>query len=92
MKKYTIKNQFVKLLIKIIYFMYRRSQEQILPQGVVMPLVDFTCCKCSTTKEKLVKDVTELQVCDCGYIMTRQVGKTNFELKGKGWFKDGYSK
>lgn len=57
-----------------------------------MPLVDFQCTKCDTKKEKLVKDTTELQVCECGYPMVKQIGKPNFELKGKGWFKDGYSK
>ena len=57
-----------------------------------MPLVEFNCTTCDITTEKLVKDTTELQVCTCGSVMTKQIGKANFELKGKGWYKDGYTK
>lgn len=57
-----------------------------------MPLVDFKCKKCGTEKEKLVKDPSAVQECDCGDAMTKQISKANFELKGKGWFKDGYTK
>ena len=57
-----------------------------------MPLVDFECTKCGVEKESLVKNTTEVLVCECGSPMFKRVGKSNFELKGKGWFKDGYSK
>lgn len=57
-----------------------------------MPLADFKCTKCSTEKELLVKNTKEFVKCDCGCYMTAQVGTPNFALKGKGWFKDGYTK
>ena len=57
-----------------------------------MPLVDFKCTKCEISEEKLVKDPATPQVCKCGSMMTKQIGKANFELKGKGWYKDGYTK
>lgn len=57
-----------------------------------MPLVDFECTKCGVEKERLVKSTTEVLVCECGNPMFKRVGKPNFELKGKGWFKDGYTK
>jgi len=57
-----------------------------------MPLVDFVCTNCGTQKEALVKHTTEALVCTCGRPMLKRVGKPNFELKGAGWFKDGYTK
>ena len=54
-----------------------------------MPLFDFKCDRCFEEKEKMVK-VGEPVLCECGKQMTQQVGKVHFELKGKGWFKDGY--
>lgn len=56
-----------------------------------MPLVEFTCDKCGIEKESLVKSTYDVKLCDCGATMRRMVGKTSFSLKGKGWFKDGYS-
>ena len=57
-----------------------------------MPLVDFHCSNCGKNKEVLVKDPNGDFRCECGILMTRQVGKSNFSLQGTGWFKDGYAK
>lgn len=58
-----------------------------------MPIYDYKCSKCYKKFERLVKDKDELVACECGYIASREFPDTfNFELKGDGWFKDGYSK
>jgi len=58
-----------------------------------MPLYDYVCPKCQRNFERLVKDKDEVIVCECGSIATRQMPNTlNFELKGLGWFKDGYAR
>jgi len=56
-----------------------------------MPLAEFTCSNCGKSREVLIKDPKGDLRCECGILMTRQIGKSNFSLKGKGWFKDGYS-
>jgi len=57
-----------------------------------VPIFDFKCDNCDTVVEKLVKSAeTELKCNKCGASMSRQVGLSNFQLKGSGWFKDGYS-
>jgi putative FmdB family regulatory protein len=56
-----------------------------------MPLFDFVCPACGIKKEVLVKQQGAEVCCDtCHNPMQKQVGKSNFELKGSGWFKDGY--
>ena len=56
-----------------------------------MPVFNYVCDSCGETKEKLGK-YSDIIVCDCGKEMRKGVAKVAFELKGKGWFKDGYSK
>lgn len=56
-----------------------------------MPMFVYVCDSCGVTKEKLGK-FCDVITCGCGSEMRKGVAKTAFELKGKGWFKDGYSK
>lgn len=57
-----------------------------------MPLFDFVCPTCGEKKERLVKQPAAEVCCEvCHKPMLKQVGKSNFELKGSGWFKDGYN-
>jgi putative FmdB family regulatory protein len=55
-----------------------------------MPLIDFVCTKCGKEKEVLGKSSLYTRICECGEVMTRMVSRSNFELKGSGWAKDGY--
>lgn len=55
-----------------------------------MPIFDVKCSNCGAEKEVILRLSEEVTGCECGGEFRKQVGKMNFELKGKGWFKDGY--
>ena len=63
-----------------------------------MPLYRYKCQNCETEFTKLLsfkqrenKD-TQLFCPECGWHEhTNMISKTSFSLKGKGWYKDGYS-
>lgn len=67
-----------------------------------MPLIDLTCRTCAKQREHLVRRVpevgadVEIACGDCGATgaegLTREAApaKTTFELRGAGWFRDGY--
>lgn len=66
-----------------------------------MPLCDLTCQKCHAKREHLLHKVPPVGVIvddetcvDCGepFTLVRDAApaKTSFELKGQGWFRDGY--
>ncbi len=55
-----------------------------------MPMFEFRCPHCGTSQEVLLKSSQYRHLCTCGGLMDLQVSKPNFELKGGGWFKDGY--
>lgn len=62
-----------------------------------MPLYEYQCPKCGLTEEQLVlHGDNEIFFCSrCSQpkfdvVMTRMVSKTNFQLKGGCWAKDGY--
>jgi putative FmdB family regulatory protein len=62
-----------------------------------MPLYDFGCEECGYTEEILTKfsgnAETMLTCPECEKeTMKRQVGLSSFQLKGGGWYKDGYTK
>ena len=62
-----------------------------------MPLYDFGCEECGYTEEILTKSSgnaeTMLTCPECEKeTMKRQVGLSSFQLKGGGWYKDGYTK
>lgn len=60
-----------------------------------MPIYDFKCSKCGTIKEALVKSTEgpyEVWCPKCDSPMDKEeVQLSNFQLKGSGWYKDGYS-
>jgi len=53
-------------------------------------------CKCGKEVERffttISKGMKSIPCPDCGRGMTRTPALGSFSLKGKGWFKDGYSK
>ncbi len=67
-----------------------------------MPLYEYKCEKCGVHIEKLQGINDEpLKVCDkkiepknksCGGELKKMISQTSFQLKGGGWYKDGYSK
>ena len=62
-----------------------------------MPLYDFGCEECGYVEEILTSSagnaeiVLTCQECE-KETMKRQVGLSSFQLKGGGWYKDGYTK
>ena len=62
-----------------------------------MPLYDFECEDCGYIEEILTSfaGATEI-VLTCPNcekeIMKRKIGLSSFQLKGGGWYKDGYTK
>lgn len=57
-----------------------------------MPIYEYRCEKCGNKFEKIAKydDVVSCEI--CGYVTKKVPPLSNFQLKGKGWAKDGYSK
>jgi putative FmdB family regulatory protein len=55
-----------------------------------MPIFEYHCPKCGANFEKIVRSSDAQVPCPCGHELKRQIGKSNFQLKGTGWFKDGY--
>ena len=62
-----------------------------------MPLYDFRCEECDYIEEVLTSSAGSSEIIltcpECEKeTMKRQVGLSSFQLKGGGWYKDGYSK
>jgi putative FmdB family regulatory protein len=62
-----------------------------------MPLYDFKCEKCDYIEEVLTSSTGSSEIIltcpECEEeTMKRQVGLSSFQLKGGGWYKDGYTK
>jgi putative FmdB family regulatory protein len=58
-----------------------------------MPIFDYHCDTCGMVAERFVKVPTETVWCPkCDFPMRKEIGLSNFHLKGDGWFKDGYTK
>lgn len=56
-----------------------------------MPVYEFEC-DCGKITENLVRMGTESIVCPkCGKTATKIMSRCTFELKGGGWYTDGYS-
>lgn len=58
-----------------------------------MPIFEYKCQKCGHTFENIVLDKNKIIKCPkCKSTNLKKLPsvKTNFQLKGKGWFKDGY--
>ena len=62
-----------------------------------MPIYEYKCKKCDYTEEVLQKMNDPFyfkgQGCpECGaFEMERIIGLSSFQLKGDGWYRDGYS-
>lgn len=57
-----------------------------------MPLYEYACASCGKREEVLQRLDSPPPVCEqCKYEMDKQISRTNFSLKGGGWYKDGYS-
>jgi len=59
--------------------------------GYIMPVYEFKC-ECGHNFEELVKMGTSAQECPkCRRKAKKIMSPCTFELKGGGWFADGYS-
>jgi len=57
-----------------------------------MPLYEYKCGICSYIEESIEKiDIKEIECSICNGGSKRIISLSNFELKGSGWYKDGYS-
>lgn len=58
-----------------------------------MPLFVYRCEVCDNEEEKLVKssERDDVQTCECGSDMVKQISLSSFQLKGGGWYKDLYA-
>ena len=58
-----------------------------------MPLYEYSCQSCHKTHEVIRKfsDPPLARCPACGGKLARQITSTSFQLKGGGWYKDGYS-
>ena len=62
-----------------------------------MPLYDFECEDCGYIEEILTSSAGATEIVltcpNCEKeIMKRKIGLSSFQLKGGGWYKDGYTK
>jgi len=56
-----------------------------------MPVYEFECPK-GTVTERIVKVETDTIDCpECGEKAKKIISQCSFELKGGGWYADGYS-
>ena len=57
-----------------------------------VPLYEYLCASCGHRVEVLQRlDDTAPDCAECGQpTMTKQISRTNFALKGTGWYKDHY--
>lgn len=62
-----------------------------------MPLYRYECLNCMTSFEKIVslkdryENSVEIECPKCGSIENKiLISRSNFSLKGSGWYKDGY--
>ena len=56
-----------------------------------MPLYEFECPD-GHVSEELQKPDDAPPKCECGKETKKRISLSNFELKGSGWYKDGYQK
>ena len=59
-----------------------------------MPIYEYHCLKCRKDHEIIRKFSDKpLKICpSCGGKMERKLSLSGFQLKGGGWYKDGYSR
>jgi len=58
-----------------------------------MPIYEYRCKECKVKKEELQGFDDPPPKCEkCEKEMVRLISQTSFQLKGGGWYKDGYQK
>ena len=63
-----------------------------------MPIYEYKCIKCGKILEHFIKNINKtlsplcFDECCNGEQTERIVSSTSFQLKGGGWYKDGYTK
>jgi putative FmdB family regulatory protein len=59
-----------------------------------VPLYEYRCAKCGKVFEVLQKfaDAPLKRHKDCGGSVTRLISTSSFQLKGGGWYSEGYAK
>ena len=62
-----------------------------------MPIYTYRCSLCDISDDymKEIKDRDKKFLCEqegCSGVMVRDIDAPSFQLKGDGWYKDGYSK
>ena len=62
-----------------------------------MPIYTYRCSLCGISDDyiKEIKDRDNKFLCeqdDCSGVMIRELAAPSFQLKGDGWYKDGYTK
>lgn len=58
-----------------------------------MPRYEYRCTRCGQVREvtqRITEDPIAGMVCGCGGRMSRIISNSSFQLKGGGWYKDGY--
>lgn len=55
-----------------------------------MPIYEYRCPNCGAEEEALQSVGATPPKCKCGKPMTKLVSRTNFALKGRGWYSDHY--
>ncbi len=56
-----------------------------------MPLYEYKCDRCEKHLEVLQRHNDPPPTCsECDIRMAKQISRTNFALKGGGWYKDHY--
>lgn len=58
-----------------------------------MPTYEYRCAACDrVTEVEMPLSAPEARSCYvCGAPMERLISKTSFQLRGEGWYRDGYS-
>jgi len=57
-----------------------------------MPIYEYECKVCKQVKEKLQRVSDPPPHCECSpeEPMRKKVSTSNFQLRGGGWYRDGY--
>ena len=56
-----------------------------------MPIYEYKCDVCTNIEEQIQRhDVDEIECPICNNVARRIISLSSFELKGGGWYKDGY--
>lgn len=60
-----------------------------------MPIYEYECAICKEKIERILSiselEQIEIKCLKCENIMRRIISQSYFQLKGSGWYKDGYS-